>query len=268
MADELMDYDEAVRRYDPVIGLEVHVELGTATKMFDAAPNEFGGEPNSRVTPTSVGLPGALPVVNKQGVEYAIRIGLALGCKIAQSCRFARKNYFYPDLSKNFQTSQSDEPIAFEGALEVELEDGSVFTVPIERAHMEEDAGKNTHIGGADGRIEGASHSLVDYNRAGVPLVEIVSRPIIGAGSRAPQVAASYVRTLRDIVRALGVSEARMERGNVRADVNVSLRESPQAPLGVRTETKNVNTFRGIEAVIRYEISRQAAILAAGGTVI
>lgn len=268
MADELMDYDEAVRRYDPVIGLEVHVELGTATKMFDAAPNEFGGEPNSRVTPTSVGLPGALPVVNKQGVEYAIRIGLALGCKIAQSCRFARKNYFYPDLSKNFQTSQSDEPIAFEGALEVELEDGSVFTVPIERAHMEEDAGKNTHIGGADVRIEGASHSLVDYNRAGVPLVEIVSRPIIGAGSRAPQVAASYVRTLRDIVRALGVSEARMERGNVRADVNVSLRESPQAPLGVRTETKNVNTFRGIEAVIRYEISRQAAILAAGGTVI
>ena len=268
MADELMDYDEAVRRYDPVVGLEVHVELSTATKMFDAAPNAFGGEPNSRVTPTSVGLPGSLPVVNARGVEYAIRIGLALGCEIARSCRFARKNYFYPDLAKDFQTSQSDEPIAFDGAVEVELEDGSFFTVPIERAHMEEDAGKNTHVGGADGRIEGADHSLVDYNRAGVPLVEIVSRPIEGAGERAPEVAAAYVRTLRDVFRALGVSEARMERGNVRADVNVSLRESPDAPLGTRTETKNVNTFRGIDAVVRYEIRRQAAILAAGGEVL
>ncbi|OMG21379.1 Asp-tRNA(Asn)/Glu-tRNA(Gln) amidotransferase subunit GatB [Actinomyces naeslundii] len=268
MSDTLMDFDEAVRRYDPVLGLEVHVELGTATKMFDAAPNVFGAQPNTMVTPTSVGLPGALPVVNARGVEYAIRIGLALGCEIAESCRFARKNYFYPDLSKDFQTSQSDEPIAFDGALEIELEDGSFFTIPIERAHMEEDAGKNTHIGGADGRIEGASHSLVDYNRAGVPLVEIVTRPIEGAGSKAPQVAAAYVRTLRDIFRALGVSEARMERGNVRADVNVSLRESPDAPLGTRTETKNVNTFRGIEQVVRYEIQRQAAILAAGGEVL
>ena len=268
MADELMDYDEAVRRYDPVVGLEVHVELSTATKMFDAAPNAFGGEPNSRVTPTSVGLPGSLPVVNARGVEYAIRIGLALGCEIARSCRFARKNYFYPDLAKDFQTSQSDEPIAFDGAVEVELEDGSLFTVPIERAHMEEDAGKNTHVGGADGRIEGADHSLVDYNRAGVPLVEIVSRPIEGAGGRVPEVAAAYVRTLRDVFRALGVSEARMERGNVRADVNVSLRQSPDAPLGTRTETKNVNTFRGIDAVVRYEIRRQAAILAAGGEVL
>jgi len=220
------------------------------------------------VTPTSVGLLGSLPVVNGKGVEYAIRIGLALGCQIAESCRFARKNYFYPDLAKDFQTSQSDEPIAYDGALEVELEDGSFFTVPIERAHMEEDAGKNTHVGGADGRIEGASHSLVDYNRAGVPLVEIVTRPIEGAGERAPEVAATYVRTLRDIFRALGVSEARMERGNVRADVNVSLRESPDAPLGTRTETKNVNTFRGIEQVVRYEIRRQAAVLASGGTVL
>ena len=268
MSDTLMDFDEAVRRYDPVLGLEVHVELGTATKMFDAAPNVFGAQPNTMVTPTSVGLPGALPVVNARGVEYAIRIGLALGCQIAESCRFARKNYFYPDLAKDFQTSQSDEPIAYDGALEIELEDGAFFTIPIERAHMEEDAGKNTHIGGADGRIEGASYSLVDYNRAGVPLVEIVTRPIEGTGARAPQVAAAYVRTLRDIFRALGVSEARMERGNVRADVNVSLRESPDAPLGTRTETKNVNTFRGIEQVVRYEIQRQAAILAAGGEVL
>ncbi|WP_167203009.1 Asp-tRNA(Asn)/Glu-tRNA(Gln) amidotransferase subunit GatB [Actinomyces respiraculi] len=268
MAEELMDFDEAVRRYDPVIGLEVHVELGTATKMFDAAPVAFGGEPNSRVTPTSVGLPGSLPVVNKKGVEYAIRIGLALGCQISEHSRFARKNYFYPDLAKDFQTSQSDEPIAFDGALEIELEDGMFFTVPIERAHMEEDAGKNTHVGGADGRIEGADYSLVDYNRAGVPLIEIVSRPIEGAGARAPQIAATYVRTLRDIFRALGVSEARMERGNVRADVNVSLRESSDAPLGTRTETKNVNTFRSIEQHVRYEIQRQAAILAAGGAVL
>lgn len=160
---DVMDYDEAVHRYDPVVGLEVHVELGTATKMFDAAPNVFGAVPNTMVTPTSVGLPGALPVANRRGVEYAIRIGLALGCQIAESCRFARKNYFYPDLAKDFQTSQSEEPIAFDGALEVELEDGGFFTVPIERAHMEEDAGKNTHVGGVDGRIEGASHSLVDY---------------------------------------------------------------------------------------------------------
>ena len=268
MSDTLMDFDEAVRRYDPVLGLEVHVELGTATKMFDAAPNVFGAQPNTMVTPTSVGLPGALPVVNARGVEYAIRIGLALGCEIAQSCRFARKNYFYPDLAKDFQTSQSDEPIAYDGALEIEMEDGSFFTIPIERAHMEEDAGKNTHIGGADGRIEGASHSLVDYNRAGVPLVEIVTRPIEGAGARAPEVAAAYVRTLRDIFRALGVSEARMERGNVRADINVSLRPTPESPLGTRTETKNVNSFRGIASAVRYEMQRQAQILADGGTIL
>ena len=268
MSDTLMDFDEAVRRYDPVLGLEVHVELGTATKMFDAAPNVFGAQPNTMVTPTSVGLPGALPVVNARGVEYAIRIGLALGCEIAQSCRFARKNYFYPDLAKDFQTSQSDEPIAYDGALEIEMEDGSFFTIPIERAHMEEDAGKNTHIGGADGRIQGADHSLVDYNRAGVPLVEIVTRPIEGAGERAPEVAAAYVQALRDIFRTLGVSEARMERGNVRADINVSLRPTPTSPLGTRTETKNVNSFRGIANAVRYEIQRQAQILSEGGSVL
>ena len=136
MSDKLMDFDEAVERFDPVLGLEVHVELGTATKMFDAAPNQFGATPNSLTTPTSVGLPGALPVVNAKGVEYAIRIGLALNCSIAESCRFARKNYFYPDLAKDFQTSQFDEPIAYDGYLDVELEDGEIFRVPIERAHM------------------------------------------------------------------------------------------------------------------------------------
>lgn len=265
---ELMDYAEAARRFDPVLGIEVHVELGTKTKMFDAAPNGFGGDPNTFVTPVSLGLPGSLPVVNHKAVEYAIKIGLALNCEIAEYCRFARKNYFYPDLTKAFQTSQSDEPIAHDGYVDVELEDGTMFRVQIERAHMEEDAGKNTHIGGADGRIQGADYSLVDYNRAGVPLVEIVTRPIEGAGERAPEVAAAYVQALRDIFRALDVSEARMERGNVRADINVSLRPTPDSPLGTRTETKNVNSFRGIALAVRYEMQRQAQILSEGGTIL
>lgn len=265
---DLVDYEDATDRYDPVLGIEVHVELGTATKMFDGAPNIFAAEPNTAITPVSLGLPGTLPVVNAKAVEYAIRIGLALNCSIAETCRFARKQYFYPDLTKNFQTSQYDEPIAFDGWVDVELEDGEIVRVEIERAHMEEDAGKNTHVGGATGRIQGATHSQVDYNRAGVPLVEIVTRPIEGTGKRAPEVAAAYVRTLRDIFRALDVSEARMERGNVRADVNVSLRPTPTSPLGTRTETKNVNSFRAIDRTVHYEISRQAGILDASGTVI
>lgn len=263
----LVDYDEAVGRFDPVIGIEVHVELGTRTKMFDGAPTEFGAEPNTQVTPVSLGLPGALPALNRTAVESAIKIGLALNCEIAELCRFARKNYFYPDIPKNFQTSQYDEPIAHDGWLDVELEDGTVVRVEIERAHMEEDAGKNTHVGGSTGRIHGAEYSLVDYNRAGIPLIEIVTRPITGVGERAPEVARAYVQTLRDIFRALGVSEARMERGNVRADVNVSLRPAPDAPLGTRTETKNVNSFRSVERAVRYEISRQAAVLESGAAV-
>nr|WP_297424561.1 Asp-tRNA(Asn)/Glu-tRNA(Gln) amidotransferase subunit GatB [uncultured Actinotalea sp.] len=263
----LVDYDEAVGRFDPVIGIEVHVELGTRTKMFDGAPTEFGAEPNTQVTPVSLGLPGALPALNRTAVESAIKIGLALNCEIAELCRFARKNYFYPDIPKNFQTSQYDEPIAHDGWLDVELEDGTVVRVDIERAHMEEDAGKNTHVGGSTGRIHGAEYSLVDYNRAGIPLIEIVTRPITGVGARAPEVARAYVQTLRDIFRALGVSEARMERGNVRADVNVSLRPTPDAPLGTRTETKNVNSFRSVERAVRYEISRQAGVLESGATV-
>lgn len=265
--DELMEYEDVVENYDPVLGLEVHVELSTKTKMFDAARNEFGGEPNEFTTPVSLGLPGALPVVNKTAIEYAIRLGLALNCQIAESCQFARKNYFYPDLSKNFQTSQSDEPIAFDGHVDVELSDGEIFRVEIERAHVEEDAGKNTHIGG-EGRLQGASYSLVDYNRAGVPLVEIVTYPIAGAGERAPEVAAAYVRTVRDIVRAIGVSDARMERGNVRADVNLSLRKTPESPLGTRSETKNVNSFRAIERAVEYEMRRQGAVLNAGQAVV
>mgnify|MGYP005817214807 CR=1 FL=1 len=269
---DLMDFDKALELYEPVLGFEVHVELATKTKMFSDAPNPANSEnvstgPNSQITPVDLGLPGSLPVVNETAIEYSISLGLALGCQIAASSRFARKNYFYPDLAKDYQISQYDEPIAFEGSVEVELEDGSTFTIPIERAHMEEDAGKLTHVGGATGRIHGADYSLVDYNRAGVPLVEIVTKPIIGAEHRAPEVGRAYVSTIRDIVRSLGISEARMERGNLRCDANVSLRPRGQERLGTRTETKNVNSMRSVERAVRYEIQRQAAILASGGAV-
>lgn len=263
---ELMDYEQALELFEPVIGLEVHVELSTKTKMFSAAPNEFGDEPNTNITPTCLGLPGSLPVVNETAVRYSISLGLALGCQIAESSRFARKNYFYPDLAKNYQISQFDEPIAFEGSVEVELSDGSVYQVPIERAHMEEDAGKLTHVGGATGRIQGAEYSLVDYNRAGVPLVEIVTRPIF-ADRDAPELAKAYVATIRDMVIALGVSHARMDKGNLRCDANVSLRPRGSEKLGTRTETKNVNSLRSIERAVKYEIQRQAAILAKGGSI-
>lgn len=268
MAEKLMKFSEAVEKYDPVIGLEVHVELNTKTKLFCPAEVSFGGEPNTQLTPVSLGLPGSLPVVNKAAIDYAIKLGLALHCDIAEWSQFARKNYFYPDMPRDYQISQYDKPLNGEGYLDVELEDGEIFRVPIERAHVEDDAGKNTHVGGADGRIEGADHSLVDYNRAGVPLVEIVTKPITGAGARAAEVAGAYVRTIRDIVRALNISNARMEQGNMRADVNVSLRNSPDAPFGTRSETKNVNSFRGIERTIVYEIRRQAAVLEAGGEVL
>ncbi|NEG70301.1 Asp-tRNA(Asn)/Glu-tRNA(Gln) amidotransferase subunit GatB [Bifidobacterium choloepi] len=268
MAEKLMKYSEAVKKYDVVFGLETHVELCTNTKLFCPAHIEFGGEPNTQLTPVSLGLPGSLPVINQTAVDYAIKLGLALHCEINEWSQFARKNYFYPDMPRNYQISQYDKPTNGNGYLDVELEDGTVFRVPIERAHIEDDAGKNTHVGGADGRIEGADHSLVDYNRAGVPLIEIVTKPIEGAGDRAPEIAGAYMRAIRDIVRALGISEARMEHGNMRADVNVSLRHSPSDPLGTRSETKNVNSFRGIEKTMQYEIRRQAAILDDGGEIL
>lgn len=276
--DAVVAYDEAVAKYDPVMGLEVHVELHTNTKMFCGCPTAFGAEPNSQVCPVCLGLPGALPVVNEKGVESAIRIGLALNCEIAEWCRFARKNYFYPDMPKNFQTSQYDEPIAYNGWLDVELEDGTVFRVEIERAHMEEDTGKSLHIGGSTGRIHGAEYSLVDYNRAGIPLIEIVTKPIVGAGERAPEVAKAYVSALRDLLRALDVSDVKMEQGSMRCDANVSLRakvgDDPRGAdqlavrLGTRTETKNVNSLRSVERAVRYEISRHAAILDGGGSIL
>ena len=253
-------YGVALAQFEPVIGLETHVELGTASKMFCGCSTEFGAEPNTHTCPVCLGLPGALPVVNELAIESTVRIGLALHCTIATWCRFARKNYFYPDMPKNFQTSQYDEPLCTDGWLDVQV-DGDTVRIPIERVHLEEDTGKSLHVGGATGRIHGASHSLLDYNRAGVPLIEIVTRPITGTGARAPEIARAYVSVLRDLLAALGVSDVRMDQGSIRADVNLSLRPSAGAPLGTRTETKNVNSFRSIERAVRYEIRRQAALL-------
>ncbi|HET8665462.1 MAG TPA: Asp-tRNA(Asn)/Glu-tRNA(Gln) amidotransferase subunit GatB [Nocardioides sp.] len=272
MTETLLSYDDVLAQFDPALGLEVHVELNTATKMFCGCPTEFGAEPNTQVCPTCLGLPGSMPVVNGKAVESAIRIGLALNCEIAEWCRFARKNYFYPDMPKNFQTSQYDEPIAFNGYMDVEV-DGETYRVGIERAHMEEDTGKSTHIG-TSGRIHGADYSLVDYNRAGIPLIEIVTKPVLGTGAKAPEVARAYVAQLRDLLLGLGVSDVRMEQGSLRCDVNLSLApkastgSADEVPLGTRTETKNVNSLRSVERATRYEMQRHAAILAGGGKVL
>lgn len=266
MSVEVLDYDEALAAFDPVLGLEVHVELNTASKMFCGCVNAFGAEPNTQTCPVCLGLPGSLPVVNGKAIESAIRIGLALNCSIAEWCRFARKNYFYPDMTKDFQTSQYDEPIAYDGWIDLDV-DGETFRIEIERAHMEEDAGKLVHAGGATGRIGDAAYSLVDYNRAGTPLVEIVTRPITGTGAKAPQVAKAYVSFLRDLMLSLGVSDVRMEQGSLRCDANVSLMPKGATQFGLRTETKNVNSLRSVERALTYEIQRQAAVLASGGKV-
>jgi aspartyl-tRNA(Asn)/glutamyl-tRNA(Gln) amidotransferase subunit B len=263
----VLPYTEALAAYDPVLGLEVHVELNTVSKMFCGCSTAFGAEPNTQVCPVCLGLPGSLPVVNAKAVESAVRIGLALNCTIADWCRFSRKNYFYPDMPKNYQISQYDEPIAHDGWTEVVL-DGQIFRIGIERAHMEEDTGKSLHVGGATGRIHGAEYSLLDYNRSGVPLIEIVTKPVEGTGAQAPEVARAYVTMLRDLLRALGVSDVRMEQGSLRCDANISLRPVGTSAFGTRTETKNVNSLRSVERAVRYEITRQAAVLASGGRVI
>lgn len=267
LGSDLLDYDEVAANFEPVLGLEVHVELSTVTKMFCGCPTAFGAEPNTQVCPVCLGLPGSLPVLNRVAVESAIRIGLALNCEIVPWCRFARKNYFYPDMPKNYQISQYDQPIAINGYLDAPLEDGTTWRVEIERAHMEEDTGKLTHIGSETGRIEGATGSLIDYNRAGVPLIEIVTKPIEGAGERAPQIARAYVTALRDLLRVLEVSDVRMDQGSMRCDANVSLKPIGVAKFGTRTETKNVNSLKSVEVAVRYEMQRQAAVLVAGGRI-
>ena len=244
------DHDE----WETVIGLEVHAELATRTKLFSAAPNEFGGDPNSNIDPLTLGLPGSLPVLNRHAVELAIRVGLALNCTVQRSV-FARKNYFYPDQSKNYQISQFELPINADGWLE--LPSGKV--AGIERAHLEEDTGKTTHVGGG-GRIHDAEHSLVDYNRAGVPLLEIVGRPDL----RTPEEARAYVSELRAILVAVGASDGKMEEGSMRVDCNVSVRRRGTEELGTRCEIKNINSLRSLGRAIEYEAARQVDLITAG----
>ena len=266
-----LTYDDVIAKYEPVLGLEVHVELGTESKMFCGCNTVFGAEPNTQTCPICLGLPGSLPVVNAKAIEYTIAIGLALNCSIAPYSRFARKNYFYPDMPKNFQTSQYDEPICINGYLDVtvDTEEGPrEFRIEIERVHMEEDTGKSLHMGGSTGRIHGADYSLLDYNRAGIPLVEIVTKVVTGTGKYAPEVARAYVSELRDILRGLGVSDVKMEQGSLRCDANVSLRLIGAEKLGTRSETKNVNSLRSVERAVRGEMIRHAELLNKGERVI
>ena len=243
-----------IEGYELVCGLEVHVELATATKLFSASANRFGDEPNVHIDPVTLGLPGALPVLNRRAVELAMRIGLALNCTV-QPCTFHRKNYFYPDMPKAYQISQYDQPLNIDGWLE--LPGGK--RIGVERAHLEEDTGKSTHIGGSGGRIHGSDHSLIDFNRAGVPLVEIVGRPDITS----PDEARQYVTELRQILVAIGASDAKMEEGSMRCDANVSVRK-PGDPLGTRCEIKNVNSVRSLGRAIEYEARRQIALIESG----
>ena len=266
-----LNYDSALAIYEPTLGLEVHVELNTNSKMFCGCATEFGAEPNTQTCPVCLGLPGSLPVVNKRAIESTILIGLALNCSIAPFSRFARKNYFYPDMPKNFQTSQYDEPICVNGFLDVDVETdegNKTFRVEIERVHMEEDTGKSLHVGGSTGRIHGADYSLLDYNRAGIPLVEIVTKIVPNTGKYAPLVARAYVATLRDILRSLKVSDVKMEQGSLRCDVNLSLSKIGSGKLGTRSETKNVNSLRSVERAVTGEIIRHANRLESGEKIV
>jgi len=253
----MSSYDGLPGDWQLVVGLEVHVELATATKLFSASPNRFGDEPNTNIDPVTLGLPGALPVLNEQAVELAMRVGAALNCTI-QPCTFHRKNYFYPDMPKAYQVSQYDQPLNVEGYLD--LPNG--VRVGIERAHMEEDAGKSTHVGGSGGRVHGATASLIDLNRAGVPLVEIVSKPDI----RSADDARAYVSELRFILLAIGASDAKMEEGSMRVDANVSVHK-PGTAFGTRCEIKNVNSVRSVGRAIEYEARRQIDLIESGDVV-
>jgi aspartyl-tRNA(Asn)/glutamyl-tRNA(Gln) amidotransferase subunit B len=248
--------------YEAVIGLEVHVELNTATKMFCSCAIDFGGEPNVRTCPVCLGMPGSLPVVNREAVAAAIKLGLALGCAIAPSSQFHRKNYFYPDMPKDYQISQYDVPICLGGSLTVATAEGE-RRIGITRVHMEEDTGKSLHVG-ESGRIHGADYSLVDYNRAGIPLLEVVSEPDV----RTAEEARAYLTELRAIVLALGISDARLEEGSMRCDANISLRLAGREAYGTRVEVKNMNSVRSLGRAIDYEIARQAGLLDSGETVV
>lgn len=266
-----LNYDQVIEKYEPTLGLEVHVELNTKSKMFCSCATEFGASPNTQTCPVCLGLPGALPVVNKRAIESTILIGLALNCSIAPFSRFARKNYFYPDMPKNFQTSQYDEPICVNGYLDVQIqtdEGDKTFRIEIERVHMEEDTGKSLHVGGSTGRIHGAEYSLLDYNRAGIPLVEIVTKIVPDTGKYAPQVARAYVAALRDILRGLKVSDVKMEQGSLRCDVNLSLAQIKSGKLGTRSETKNVNSLRSVEQAVIGEVIRHGNRLEDGERII
>ncbi|MDO8362891.1 MAG: Asp-tRNA(Asn)/Glu-tRNA(Gln) amidotransferase subunit GatB [Actinomycetota bacterium] len=254
----MSSYDGLPGDWELVVGLEVHVELATATKLFSGSPNRFGDEPNTNIDPVTLGLPGALPVLNEHAVELAMRIGLALNCTV-QPSTFHRKNYFYPDMPKAYQVSQYDQPLNVDGYLD--LPNG--VRVGIERAHMEEDAGKSTHVGGSGGRVHGATASLIDLNRAGVPLVEIVSKPDI----RSADDARACVGELRAILLAVGASDAKMEEGSMRVDANVSVHK-PGTPFGTRCEIKNVNSVRSVGRAIEYEARRQIDLLESGDKVV
>ena len=249
-----MTATDASAKYEAVMGLEVHCELSTATKLFCGCANEFGAEPNTHICPVCLGLPGSLPVLNERTVEFALRFAEAVNLRVPEQSTFSRKNYFYPDMPKDYQVSQYDEPITIEGWIEIDGE-----RIGIERAHLEEDTGKTIHVGGG-GRIHEADHSLVDYNRAGVPLMEIVSRPDI----RSAEQARAYVSELRSVLQAIGVSDVKMEEGSMRVDANVSVRPVGATELGVKVEVKNMNSLRSLGRAIEYEIERQIVAVAAG----
>jgi aspartyl-tRNA(Asn)/glutamyl-tRNA(Gln) amidotransferase subunit B len=248
--------------WEAVIGIECHVELQTASKMFCGCPVTFGAEPNTATCPVCLGLPGALPVPNRAAIEGILKIGAALECDIVEHSLFHRKNYFYPDLPKNYQISQYDVPLCVDGSIDVEV-DGEMATIGITRVHMEEDTGKSTHMGGA-GRIADADFSLLDFNRSGVPLVEIVTEPDI----RSAEQARAYAAELQRIVRTLGVSDARLEEGSMRFDANISVRPGPDAPFGTRAEVKNVNSLRSLQRAVDHEVRRQIELLEKGGVVV
>src|SRR5579864_7683864 len=260
-----MTVAEHVRtKYEAVIGVECHVELKTRSKMFCACANEFGGEPNTKVCPVCLALPGALPVANAEAIRHMIRAGLAFGASIPAFSKFDRKNYFYPDMPKDYQISQYDMPLTLGGTVPYWLEDGTLKECKLTRIHLEEDTGKSLHGGGGDGRIAGSAFSLIDFNRAGVPLMECVSEPDL----RSAQEAVGYLEALRRTFVQLGVSDVKMEEGSLRCDANVSIRPAGSSELGTKTEIKNMNSFRSVMRAIESEVARQTEALSRGERIV